>query len=254
MNQSGYLVFDIETILDGDLLASTKYDGETAEEAINHAKADALLASNNASDFVNVAYHIPVCIGLASLSQDFEVKSITAFSGECSKIVLKFWQYYHVSQPTIITFNGRGFDLPVLELMAFKHSIRILPESYWGRTGPRNRYSESHIDLLDFLCNYGASRLSGGLDLLVQQIGLDGKTLDGKAIDQLYREDKHKDIEEYCINDVYLTYAVFLRTRLMLGEITSGEQETKLLQSFEIKNGSRSKNKKVASESRCPVG
>lgn len=232
---AGYLVFDIESIPDGDLIARTKYPdmNYTPAAAIQAAHLEALADSDGKSDFIPLTYQSPVSVGLARLTDDLHVKKLIVLNGAENVIAAAFWDLYRSEDVTLVSFNGRTFDLPVLELMAFKHAIRI-PANYWAKYGPRNRYGSGHIDLMDFIGNTGAHRVVGGLDLLAKLLGRTGKTmvggqkLTGNCVYDLYQQQQYKAIDDYCIADVLDTYAIFIRTRILTGEITTAD-ETRLL-------------------------
>jgi 3'-5' exonuclease len=123
-------------------------------------------------------------------------------------------------EATLVDFGGRTFDLPVLELAAFRFGIGL--PSYFGRQarGYRQRYSEKHLDLLEWFTNWGAFRLRGGLDLLAKMLGKPGKMgVKGEQVLSLWQEGEKGRIGSYCLCDVLDTYFVFLRTRLLMGEI-----------------------------------
>src|SRR5262249_54895334 len=93
----------------------------------------------------------------------------------------------------------------------------------------RNRFAGNHIDLFDWLSNYGACRLSGGLDLLAKMLGKPGKMgVTGEQVYQMYRDGRLQEINDYCLCDTLDTYFVFLRTRVIAGELTI-EQERELV-------------------------
>ena len=119
-------------------------------------------------------------------------------------------------------FGGRGFDLPVLELSAYRYGISV--PTYFSLQYVRNyrhRWSNQHIDLLDWFTNSGAYRLKGGLNLLAKLIGKPGKMeVKGNLVLDLWREGKKDLIGSYCLCDVLDTYFVFLRSRVLCGEIS----------------------------------
>ncbi|MFN9717291.1 MAG: hypothetical protein ACK58L_01270, partial [Planctomycetota bacterium] len=90
----------------------------------------------------------------------------------------------------------------------------------------RNRYnSDSHLDLQDLLTNFGAFRMSGGLNLLANMIHKPGKSLiDGSQVQDLYYGGQVDIINDYCRCDVLDTYFVFLRTQVLIGRITLQEE------------------------------
>jgi predicted PolB exonuclease-like 3'-5' exonuclease len=89
-------------------------------------------------------------------------------------------------------------------------------------TRNRNRFHGQHIDLMDWLGNYGAFRLTGGLSLLAVRghhpPGCGKLDVAGHLVYEMYREGKLQEINDYCLFDTLDTYFVFLRTRLLLGE------------------------------------
>jgi hypothetical protein len=113
-----------------------------------------------------------------------------------------------------------------MELAAFDHGCQA--REYFERS--RNRYQGNHIDLLDWLSNYGACRLAGGLSMLAQrsaggrQPGCGKLDVAGNLVYSLYREGKVRQINDYCMFDTLDTYFVFLRTRVLVGEFTFDEE------------------------------
>ena len=91
----------------------------------------------------------------------------------------------------------------------------------------RNRYnSAAHIDLMELFSNFGALRMSGGLNLMANLIGKPGKTgLDGSQIQDLYDDGQVQQINDYCRCDALDTYFVFLRSRVVLGKVTLEEEQ-----------------------------
>jgi predicted PolB exonuclease-like 3'-5' exonuclease len=170
-------------------------------------------------------------------SENFNIIKLDTISGDQS--VAKFWSMYKAGT-IIVSFNGRNFDLPLLELMAFKNGI-TLPSNYWAKYGPRNRFGDGHIDLIDFIGNNGAHRVPGGLDLLSKLVDrpgkeiVDGVKMDGSRVYGMYMDEEYDQIATYCKRDLLDTYAVFLRTRVMIGDInTNREAELlKLSSNFE---------------------
>lgn len=89
-------------------------------------------------------------------------------------------------------------------------------------TSSRNRFNGNHIDLHDWLSNFGAFRLSGGLNLLAKLLGKPGKMeISGDQIYAMFRAGQLREINDYCLCDTLDTYFVFLRTRVLLGELTA---------------------------------
>jgi predicted PolB exonuclease-like 3'-5' exonuclease len=137
-------------------------------------------------------------------------------------MVKSFWrgvESYHRAK--LVSFNGRGFDLPLLELAAFRFGCS--GRHFFQST--RGRYGGNHLDLMDWLANYGAYRLAGGLDLLSKILGKPGKmNVSGDQVYEMFRAGRLQDINDYCMFDTLDTYFVFLRTRVLNGDLTL-EQE-----------------------------
>lgn len=217
-----YIVFDIETVPDGALLARVRYPEEdlTPEQAIERAQEEERQRSNGTSDFVPWSFQIPVAVCMAPVGADFRLQGLHVLDEphyRTAAQVRTFWKLVnHHSQARLVTFNGRCFDLPVMELSAFRYGVSAV-----GSFGEaRKRYGERHIDLLELLTNYGAVRLAGGLDLLSKILGKPGKVeTKGHQVYDLYRRGKLAEINAYCCFDVLDTYFVFLRTRVLVGAL-----------------------------------
>ena len=223
-----YLVFDVEAVADGELIARAKYgDGEMSPgEAI--AKFGAERLEQRGSDVLPPTWMLPISVAVAKVDSGFRLLDLAVLDAPAYRphvITDLFWKgWKHYGQPTLVTFNGRGYDLPVLELAAYRYGI-TLPEWFnvEARTydQARNRYNiHSHIDLMDLVSNFGASRVSGGLNLLAHLIGKPGKTgVDGSMVQGFYDEGRVEEINDYCRCDVLDTYFVFLRSRVMIGRL-----------------------------------
>ncbi|MDP3981149.1 MAG: 3'-5' exonuclease [Chlamydiota bacterium] len=231
-----YFIFDIETVSDGKLIQKIKYPDEaklSPQEAIERYCSELLTDSEGKSDFIPWTYQIPVSIAVAKVGKDYELNEVVVLDRPhyrpqvISRLFWEGWTKYQY--PTLVTFNGRGFDLPVLELAAFRYGIDV--RQWFDTNGPayqqpRNRFNpKSHYDLLELLSNYGAARISGGLDLCSTLLGKPGKLqTKGYMVQDIYNEGDYERINNYCMCDVLDTYFVFLRTRVMTGHISLKEE------------------------------
>jgi len=129
-----------------------------------------------------------------------------------------FSRFVGRARPVLVTYNGRSFDLPVIVMRSLCHAI-ALPWYYRDRD-VRYRYSaEGHLDLCDWLADHGAAR-AGKLDAIARLIGLPGKIgVDGSQVEGLYRAGQLASIQRYCLADVTQTALLFLRFRLLQGQI-----------------------------------
>ncbi len=232
-----YLVFDVESVADGDLVSKLRYTGEglDAQSAVRRYR-DELIAKYE-SDFIPYTFQIPVSVAVAKISADLRlVDLVTLDEPEYRShiIVERFWRGWEAyKRPTLVSFNGRTFDLPLLELAAFRYGIPVqgwfnMQDKSWEQK--RNRYNtHSHLDLYDVLTNFGAARFNGGLNLAANILGKPGKMeVQGYMVQDMYEEGKLAEINDYCRCDVLDTYFVFLRVQVLLGKIQL-EQEQEII-------------------------
>jgi predicted PolB exonuclease-like 3'-5' exonuclease len=175
------------------------------------------------SDFLPVAFHVPVSIVIGNVNGSHILTAVEVLCAQNyseAGIVREFWRRVEAFPGTLVSFNGRAFDLPVLELQALRHGCQA-PHYFNEKYGHRYRYSEErHYDLFDFLSNLGVHRIRGGFNLLAQLIGLPGKTwMDGSKIQEHWEAGHLSLIHAYCRQDVIQTYGLFLRVELMRGRV-----------------------------------
>jgi len=208
-----FLVLDIETVPDPDLVWDAAIGG-----------------------FPPAPFHQVVALGVLWLDGTYEIQKLGAFGGEEdappdeSKVLEEFADFIGKRHPTMVTFNGRRFDLPVLANRMLKHGVQF-PAYYAGRSGgPDYRYrfsDEGHMDLADVLTDYGASRMPS-LTALAQLVGMPGKMdVDGSKVQSMFEHGRYTEIRDYCLHDVVQTTFIFLRTELLRGRLTQDEYRTR---------------------------
>ena len=224
-----YLIFDIESVSDGDLIAKVRYPGEglKPEEAIEKYTGE--LMEKFGSEFIPYTYHLPVSIAIIKVDAQFQIIDIVTLDTPKHRphiLTKHFWDGWKAYQmPTLVSFNGRSFDIPLMELSAYRYGVAI-PEWFniYGKSWEqkRGRYNQTaHLDLQEIITNFGATRLNGGLNLCANIVGGPGKMgVAGHMVQSLFREGKLKEINDYCRCDVLDTYFVFLRMAVLMGEIT----------------------------------
>jgi len=232
--QVKYLVFDVESVADPELVAKLKYSDQdiTPNEAVR-AYRDELLEKSD-SDFIPYPFQLPVSIAVAKVDAEFRLIDLVSLDEPkyrphiMTDLFWRGWQAY--KEPTLVTFNGRGFDLPLLELAAFRYGISVpgwfaLKAKTYDQ--PRNRYNiESHFDLCDILTNFGATRMTGGLNLVANLIGKPGKMdTQGYMVQDLYEQGELERINNYCRCDVLDTYFVFLRVAVLTGQLKLEQEQ-----------------------------
>lgn len=231
-DKTAFLIFDIESIADGRLIQRIRYPDQpelTPEQAIAMYRAQLLEQSHGKSDFVPHTFHLPIAVAIAKVAGDYSLQEVVTLDRPkfrpqvIARQFWKGWQVYH--EPTLVTFNGRFFDLPVLELACFRYGIPV--PAWFTSEGPsyqqpRNRYNQhAHLDLQDVLTNFGATMLNGGLNLCAQLLGKPGKMgTKGNMVQDLWQAGEHLRIDDYCQCDALDTYFVFLRCQVLLGRIT----------------------------------
>jgi len=229
-----YLVFDIESVADGDLVSKIRYPGQglSAADAVRRYR-DELMAKYE-TDFIPYTFQVPASVVVAKIAADFSLIDIVALDEPQFRphiITENFWRGWDAyRRPTLVSFNGRTFDLPLLELAAFRYGLSA--PAWFNCSGkaydqPRNRYNtECHLDLHDVLTNFGASRFNGGLNLVANLLGKPGKMeVQGHMVQDLWNEGKLSEINDYCRCDVLDTYFAFLRTMVLLGQLKLDDEQ-----------------------------
>jgi predicted PolB exonuclease-like 3'-5' exonuclease len=235
------LVFDIETIPDvAGLrrlhgLPADLSDTEVAELAFQQRRAQ------NGSDFLpHYLQRIATISCLLRTGDTLKVWSLSEPEQGEGEIVQRFFDGVEKFTPQLVSWNGGGFDLPVLHYRGLVHGVTA--PRYWdmgeGDYGDSrdfkwnnyiSRYHSRHLDLMDLLAMY-QPRANAPLDDLAKLIGFPGKLgMDGGKVWDAWQAGNIADIRDYCETDVANTYLVFCRFRLMRGEMTRGEYDAELL-------------------------
>lgn len=228
-----YLVFDIESIADGELISKVRYPDQNLDSAKAISTFAAERSQQYGTEFIPYTYHIPVSVAVVKVGVDLKLIDIVALDAPEYRphiITRHFWEGWRAyKKPTLVSFNGRTFDVPLMELSAFRYGVSV-PE--WFNLNDRtyeqnrNRYNQSaHFDLQDVLTNFGTTRLSGGLNLVANLIGRPGKMgVAGHMVQNLYDNGELEKINDYCRCDVLDTYFVFLRTKMLMGQISIDDE------------------------------
>jgi hypothetical protein len=220
-----FLVFDVETRVDKALLRAIQFRGQALSDDEAYERMRELLRreSEGRSEFFPHTLHVPISIALGAVGADHVLQRVDVLRADTlgeAGVVRDFWARLEQFDGTLVSFNGRGFDLPVLELQALRHGCAA-PRYFGERSGLRTRYGR-HWDLYDWLTNNGASRLRGGLDLVAKLSGLPGKgEVSGADVQMLWERGRWDEIHHYCAEDVVQTYFVFLRLEHLRGRLSS---------------------------------
>jgi 3'-5' exonuclease len=144
---------------------------------------------------------------------------VSKYGDDERALLVDFADFAGREKPAIVSWNGRGFDLPVLTLRCYKYGIPL----EWYDQEYRYRYSDKkNIDLFDLMTDFGAVSKKGfKLDKIARLIGLPGKYgVDGSQVKGLFDEGRFGEIEEYCVTDVIQTAFIFIRWKLWRGQIS----------------------------------
>ena len=216
------LVFDIETIPDCtgirkiyDLPADLP-DADVAEIAFQKRRVQ------SGSDFLALHLHRVVVISCV-LRNDDGVKLFSLGEPEVDEAaaIQRFFEGINRYVPQLVSWNGRGFDLPVLANRALIHGVTAA--CFWDTGADNkdfkwsnyiNRFHDRHLDLMDVLSLYGGR--GSPLDELARLAGFPGKLgIGGGAVWESYRAGKLESIRNYCEADTANTYLLFLRFQLL---------------------------------------
>jgi predicted PolB exonuclease-like 3'-5' exonuclease len=220
------LVFDIETVPDVEL-GRRLYDLADLSDA-DVAKAMAAKQKQaRQTDFLPPPQQRVVAISVLLRSRDgFKIFSLGDEQSPERELVQRFFDGLDRYAPTLVSWNGSGFDLPVLAYRALRHGVNA--HRYWevGETDRDFRYNNylsryhwRHIDLMDVLSGYGASGRAS-LETVAQLIGLPGKLgVGGANVWTAYQRGELAAIRDYCETDVLNTYLIYLRFQLTRGEL-----------------------------------
>lgn len=223
------LVFDIESIPDiagirtlHELPAELS-DSEVAEYIFQKRRAQ------NGSDFMPHHLQRIVTISCAMRSDEgFRVWSLSEPQLNEGEIIQRFFNGIEKYTPQIVSWNGSGFDLPVLHYRGLIHNVDA--PRYWDQgegdyhdsrdfkwNNYLSRYHNRHTDLMDLLALY-SGRANAPLDELAKLMGFPGKLgMDGSAVWGQWLAGDIDGIRDYCETDVVNTYLVFLRFQKMRG-------------------------------------
>lgn len=225
------LVFDIETVPDVagirllNGLPESLPDAEVAEFAFAQRRA------SHGNDFLQ--HHLQRVVTISCVLRDpkgFRVFSLSEPESGEREIIQRFFDGVERYSPQIVSWNGGGFDLPVLHYRGLMHGVAA--PRYWdqgdGDYGDSrefkwnnyiSRYHNRHLDLMDLLALYQA-RANAPLDQLAKLMGFPGKLgMDGSAVWQAWQDGRIAEIRDYCETDVVNTYLVYLGFQRMRGAL-----------------------------------
>jgi hypothetical protein len=232
------IAFDIETVPDVDGgrrlydLADLS-DAQVAEVMFQRCR------QKSGGEFLRHHLHRVVSIAFVMRTRDtLKVWSLGAPGGTERDLIQRFFDGLGRYTPILVSWNGGGFDLPVLHYRALLHGVSA--PRYWELGGEDSdfrwnnylsRFHWRHVDLMDVLAGY-QPRASAPLDEIATLLGFPGKMgMHGAKVWQAFQDGDIAGICNYCETDVLNTYLVYLRFQLLRGQLTQTgyEQECGLL-------------------------
>jgi 3'-5' exonuclease len=220
------LVFDIETVPDTEL--GRRIDGLTglSDEQVGQIMFTKR-RQETGGEFLSHEQHRVVAISVMMRTRDsLKLWSLGEEGASEKDLIERFFDGLDKYTPDLVSWNGAGFDLPVLHYRSLLHSVSA--PRYWetGDSDTSFRYSNylsrfhwRHMDLMDILSGFqGRGRAS--LQDVATLLGFPGKIgMHGSEVWDVYRSGGLKRIRDYCETDVLNTYLIYLRFELLRGRL-----------------------------------
>lgn len=227
--------FDIETVPDVEF-GRQMYDLDGLDD---DAVATAMFFKQHqksGSDFLPLHQHRIVAISVAlRRGETFKVWSLGDEAADEAELVQRFYDGINRYSPDLVSWNGGGFDLPVLHYRALKHGVQA--PRYWemGESDREFRYNNylsrfhwRHIDLMDVLAGF-QPRARASLDQTAVLLGYPGKLgMSGDQVWDKFAAGGIAEIRDYCETDVVNTWLVFLRFEHMRGNLDDADLEREI--------------------------
>jgi len=188
-------------------------------------------ASSSGSDFTPHYLQQVVAISCALRNETgFRVWSIGEVEDPEPELIRRFFDGIEKLTPQLVSWNGGGFDLPVLQHRALIHGVAAGRYWEWGDEDKEFRFNNylgrfhtRHIDLMDVLAGF-QFRANAPLDAMSRLCGFPGKLgMDGSEVAGAVARGELREVRDYCETDVVNTLLLYQRFRLMRGELAAGE-------------------------------
>ncbi len=225
------LVFDIETVPD---VAGIRRIHDIASDVDDQGVLDWFMQRRRAAtgnDFAPL--HLQQVVAIACALRDgtgIRVWSIGEPGDPEPELIRRFFDGIEKYTPQLVSWNGGGFDLPVLNHRALIHGVTAAKYWDWGDDDREfkfnnylSRFHTRHLDLMDVMAQF-QPRAGAGLDAVARLCGFPGKLgMDGSEVAASVAAGRILEVRSYCECDVLNTYLVYQRFRLMRGELDAGE-------------------------------
>ena len=222
------LAFDIETIPDTD-------GGRKIYDLNSLSDTDVATAMFNkrrekvGNEFI--ATHLQKVVAISAVYRNtqkdqFSVWTLGTEESSEKEIVQNFFDGIDKHSPTLVTWNGSGFDMPVLHYRGLINGVQA--PRYWDQgeddsnfkwNNYISRFHARHTDLMDVIAGYN-NRAFAPLDEIAVLLGLPGKMgMSGSKVWDQYKEGQIKAIRDYCETDALNTYLVYLHWQYIKGNL-----------------------------------
>jgi len=224
--------FDIETIPDVEFGRKMWQLDDLSDKDVATAMTFKRLQATG-SEFLPLHQQRVVAISVALRSGDtFRVWTLGDREADEAEIIQRFYDGIERYSPELVSWNGSGFDLPVLHYRALRHGIQA--PRYWemGDSDREFRYNNylsrfhwRHIDLMDVLAGF-QMRGRASLEQIAIMLGFPGKLgMSGDKVWPCWLDGGIDDIRDYCETDVLNTFLVYLRFEHMRGNLDDAALE-----------------------------
>lgn len=227
-------VFDIETIPDTNSVTNlTGFVSEDAALLRQELEQYHLKITDGKNSFLRQPFHKIVAVSylVAEIEnidngEFYKFKDLRSSAEDINdekELLIKMFEYLSKIRPRFVSFNGRNFDFPVLQMRAMLHGIQanfLYEGTKWESYTSRNS-NDWHCDLYTSLADFG-SNVSLKMNEVCSALGFPGKFgIDGSQITKLYDENNLATIRNYCETDVLNTYLLYCRFMHHCGKIRS---------------------------------
>lgn len=230
------LVFDLETVPDvAGLRRLHGWGGDVPDQEVAE-RAFAQRREATGSDFLPLHLQRIAVIGCVFRDDNgFRVRTLGAADDPEPVLLSRFFKTIERYTPKLVSWNGSGFDLPVLHYRSLIHAVPA--PRYWDMgeddrdfkfNNYIGRYHTRHLDLMDVLAKYNG-RANAPLDQLAKLCGFPGKLgMDGSQVWDAWRQGRADEVRAYCETDVVNTWLVYCRWRLLRGELDRDAYEAEI--------------------------
>jgi len=211
MQHDHLLCLDIETVPDRDLIPADWPADRFPKPIWHRVVAISVVEARIESDGAERERYIVECCRSGGRAEWDEPRLLAAF-----------WRHFGQRHMRMVTWNGRAFDMAVLQMRSMIHGLTA---DAWTQRGNRwNNYTQRyapdwHCDLMEVLSDYGASPRMG-LEEAARAMGLPGKIGGhGSEVATMVEQGNIEQVRAYCEGDVLNLFGLYVRWALLTGRV-----------------------------------